>query len=358
MLVVHIGTHKTGTSALQKTLARNADRLLKRGVRYLSMGREGAAAHHELARALKKRGDKTVWQKVRKELSESEARINLISSEGFWFSEPANMKEQLEGVGDIRIIAYLRRQDRYLQSLYKQAVAGGRKISFAVWLKEMGRRGNYLPVIERWAAQFGDDAITIRPYEREGHAIDSIEDFGSFLGCSLLEQQKKGKIRGNASPRRELLHFIRAFNKLNFEVNRDEFFFSLIHKDKEYIRSGDLLSAAESAAMMREFEDENRVLVEKYYGKNQTPLFPALDENAAAPAIWGLDDRAFFDLTADVIDVIVRLAAEGKIQGIGEPSRRKGGKSASAAAVQASPEPAQTRQDAGNAEPNLRRQYS
>jgi hypothetical protein len=314
MLVIHIGTHKTGTSALQKTLTRNADRILKNGVRYLQAGREGAVAHHELARSLRKRGERTIWQKVRQELSEGSHRINLLSSEGFWFCEPATMKEQLPGVNEVRIVAYLRRQDRYLQSLYKQAVAGGRKVTFAAWLSEMGHRGNYLSVIERWAAEFGRDAITIRPYELGGKTVDSIEDFGLFLDCSLAEQHKKGRIRGNASPRSELLHFIRAFNKLNLEVDRDELFFSLIHKDKEYARSGDMLTAAESAEMMREFAEENRILVEKYYGGNCPSLFPELDEKVASPTLWGLQDRAFFDLTADVLDVVIKLAAEGKIR--------------------------------------------
>lgn len=314
MLIIHIGTHKTGTSALQGILTRESGRLLENGIAYMQSGREGAHAHHELARAISKHVNKSVWQKLRQELAESPCRINLISSEGFWFCEPERLKEELPEAGEVRIIAYLRRQDRYLQSLYKQAVAGGRKIDFAAWLGKMAHRGNYLAVIERWATQFGKEAITIRPYEREGKTIDSIEDFGSFLGLDLVDQQKKGKIRGNASPRRELLHFIRAFNKLELEVSRDELFFSLIHKDREYVRSADLLSPAESIAVMQEFAEENRMLVERYYGNDAVPLFPVLDENNAPPVFWGLDDRAFLDLTADVLDVVIRLAAQGKIR--------------------------------------------
>ena len=313
MLIIHIGTHKTGTSALQRTLSRNSERLLKAGVRYLRAGREGVTAHHDLAHALRKRLDKSVWQEVRKELAESQSSINLISSEAFWFCDPERLKEELPDAKDVRVVVYLRRQDRYLQSLYKQTVAGGRKIGFAAWLEERRHRGNYLPVLERWAIQFGRDAITIRPYERDGKTIDTIVDFGSFLGCNLVEPQKKGKIRGNASPRRELLHFIRAFNKLNLEVDRDKLFFTLIHRNKEYTRSADLLTHAESVAMMHEFAEENRKIAELYYGGARGLLFPELEENPAPPTIWGLDDRAFFDLTADVIDVIVSLAAEGQI---------------------------------------------
>jgi hypothetical protein len=239
--------------------------------------------------------------------------MNLISSEGFWFCDPAPLKEELRGEDQVKIVAYLRRQDRYLQSLYKQAVAGGRKITFGAWREEMADKGNYLSVIERWALQFGSEAITIRPYERGGRTIDSIEDFGSFIGFDFVDPRRRGRVHGNASPRRELLHFLRAFNKLSLEVNRDELFFSLIHRDREYVRSGDLLTAAESVAMMHQYAGENRILAEKYYRGTREPLFPELDENASSPAIWSLDDRAFFDLTADVLDVVIRLAAEGKI---------------------------------------------
>ncbi|HEX4159590.1 MAG TPA: hypothetical protein VHY79_14060 [Rhizomicrobium sp.] len=247
-------------------------------------------------------------------MAESTCRIDLISSEGFWFCDPGEVKEQLQGVNDVRIVAYLRRQDQYLQSLYKQAVAGGRNIDFTTWLGKMRHRGNYLAVVERWVAQFGKDAITIRPYERGGTRIDSVEDFGSFLGCDLVEQRKKGKVRGNASPRRELLHFIRAFNKLRLEVDREEFFYSLIRKNSEYIRSADLLTGPASIALMQEYQEDNALLAERYYGTTKGPLFPEMEENVTPPSVWGLDDPAFFELTADVIDVIITLAAEGKIR--------------------------------------------
>ncbi len=349
--------HKTGTTALQKVLCNHSDRLLKHGVRYVRAGREGADAHHELARSLWKHEGKSVWQTVRQELAESSCPIDLISSEGFWFRDPAELKKQLPDAKDIRVIAYLRRQDRYMQSLYKQTIAGGRKIGFGDWLSEKRRRGNYFSIIERWAAQFGRDAITIRPYERDGKTVDSIEDFGSFLGCDLVEQQKKkGKFRRNASPRRELLHFIRAFNKLDLEVDRDELFFSLIRRDGEYARSGDLLTATESIAMMQEYAEENRMLVEKYYGDTRGPLFPEMEENTAPPLVWGLDDHAFFDLTADVLDVVIGLAAEGKIRRRRDPVEHELEAEGSDTQNTSTAGRNQTRQETGNALPNRRRQ--
>src|SRR6202012_2460586 len=106
-----------------------------RGVHYLRRGRAGGKAHHELSWGIRERhgADVSAWEAVRAELAANAAATQVISSEAFWFTDPAGVKAQLGGVQDLRIVMYLRRQDKYLQSLYKQTVAGGRRISFKQW---------------------------------------------------------------------------------------------------------------------------------------------------------------------------------------------------------------------------------
>jgi hypothetical protein len=187
VLVLHIGTHKTGTSALQTYLSRRSEALEQAGVRYVQSARSAGKAHHELPWAIRgKRGaEMSAWRDLRAELDANSSVENIVSSEGFWYSDPAAVKAELQDVRDVRIVMYLRRQDKYLQSLYKQSVTGGRKTAFSDWLEKSRERGNYLAVVERWAAQFGADALMLRPYERDGHTIDVVRDFAGILGIEV-----------------------------------------------------------------------------------------------------------------------------------------------------------------------------
>jgi hypothetical protein len=311
VLVLHIGTHKTGTSALQTYLSRRPEVLEQAGARYVQSARSAGKAHHELPWAIRgKRGaEMSAWRDLRAELDAYSSVENIVSSEGFWFSDPAAVKAELQGVRDIRIVMYLRRQDKYLQSLYKQSVTGGRKTAFSDWLERSRERGDYLAVVEQWAAQFGADALVVRPYERDGHTIDVVKDFGEFLGIDVGER-KRGKTH-NPSPRLELLQFIRAFNQLDLNVDRDKFFYSFIHRNPDYIRSADLLSYEQSTSLLSEYADGNRVLAERYHGG--VALFPDLTREAAAD-IWPPDGEAYFSMIVHVLDAVVALASSGEIK--------------------------------------------
>lgn len=307
MLILHIGTHKTGTTSLQATLARAGDALLAHGIRYVEAGREGRLSHNPLAWAIRGRRntDISLWQDVREELADSRA-THVLSSEGFWFEDPAVIRAQLPDATEARVVVYLRRQDQYLQSLYKQTVSSGRKVDFDTWMGEMGYRGDYLTVLRKWAAAFGRDAIVVRPYERNGRTIDVIEDFLDVLGVDPHVLEGRKVRASNPSPRREVLHFLRAFNQLGLKVDHDKLFYSIIKRQKSYIRSADLLSHAQCIALMERYAADNAAVAEEFCRNSAGPLFPALAEKSK-PEIWSLDDPEFFGLTVDVIRAIVNL---------------------------------------------------
>src|SRR6185312_16148290 len=113
MLYLHIGTHKTGTSALQTFLTRRSPGLEKRGLHYVQAGLGDAHAHHALSWSLRGQylGDASVWDEARAEIARYSARPTVISSEAFWYTDPASLVEKLKDVGPLRIVLYVRRQD-------------------------------------------------------------------------------------------------------------------------------------------------------------------------------------------------------------------------------------------------------
>ncbi|MEI9932887.1 MAG: hypothetical protein WDM89_20705 [Rhizomicrobium sp.] len=319
MLILHIGTHKTGTSSLQSVLTQRADALREKGVRYIEAARENRIAHHPLAWAIRgRRGAAlTVWDDVRRELQNAAEPVKLLSTEGFWFEDPDAIKEQLAWSGPVRIVAYVRRQDKYLQSLYKQTVASGRKTDFDKWLKDVPHRGDYYSVIARWADTFGERAITLLPYERSGRTIDVVEDFLRVLNLDPGPLLAGRKYPQNPSPRRELLHFLRAFNQLNLKMDHEKFFYSVIQRNKAYVRSTDLLSAERCAALLEDHAESNRKLAERFWHDETMPLFPAFVPHGL-PQQWGLDDPEFFTLTVDVLKAVVKF-----LDGENEPRKKK-----------------------------------
>ncbi len=316
MLILHIGTHKTGTSALQDVLVHNAELLDASGVHYIKAGLSGRRAHHNLSWSLRGMFDlaPSVWDEVRAELGASQSRTNIISSEAFWFTDPALVRAELQSVADVQVVVYLRRQDKYLQSLYKQTVKGGRRMAFPQWREQFGFRGDYAKVIDQWGAQFGPEAICLRPYERQGKTIDVIEDFISRLGIPELRDRsdygalQRQSYHHNRSPRAELTELIRAFNQLNLDINYAALAFLVMKKNPEYVRSSDLLNYEQCCELMAGFDSGNRSLVENFYRESEL-LFPDLAP-FASPEMWQRDDPQFFKLTRDFLDALMQIVLD------------------------------------------------
>ncbi|MDB5423927.1 MAG: hypothetical protein JWQ29_1343, partial [Phenylobacterium sp.] len=91
MIFLHIGRHKTGTSALQQFLRKNRPALAERGLAYVAPAR-GGPANHDLANALNPawmaRADATGLAIAERELEVAPRRLRqagdkIVSSEAF-----------------------------------------------------------------------------------------------------------------------------------------------------------------------------------------------------------------------------------------------------------------------------------
>ena len=129
-LIVHIGTHKTGTTSIQNTLEQNRALLAEWQVLYPRTDRDPwpdldkhcsvYAAAVNSSSVIKSRE----YDLLMKEFEGSGCHTMILSEEGL--SEPkeeiidffSTFKEHF----DIEIVCYLRRQDLFLESLYNQFV--------------------------------------------------------------------------------------------------------------------------------------------------------------------------------------------------------------------------------------------
>ena len=201
---LHVGTHKTATTAIQRFCAVNTAALAARGTCYPLAGRLGESypGHHNAARELfgHPSFDPALgtFEQVVAEIAGSRAPRACVSSEEFeyLYDRPEaleRMRDALVSIGYRPVVViYLRAQGDYVESLYAEAVKAGFTLGFDAFVRDIVREGvlrfgngwtipfEYSRMIDGFAGAFGDDVI-VRPYTRGSDAHSVIRDFVSIV---------------------------------------------------------------------------------------------------------------------------------------------------------------------------------
>lgn len=143
-LVVHAGLHKTGTTALQRVLEADRDRLFGLGILFPRTGfvdqvrvsaRQGATPGHALLEGALLKGDRGVLDALHAEIDASGAERVILSCENFSFPTESDEHaaefadrffEEFARFDQIRVVAFVRRPDTYVDSLYRELLFLGR----------------------------------------------------------------------------------------------------------------------------------------------------------------------------------------------------------------------------------------
>lgn len=206
-IFLHIGYNKTGTTAIQRHLARNTGALLQSGVLYPSTGRD-RIAHHMLADSIgfgpRKKSDDEIANNLRELREELEQEIRtcgpihsvVISSEMFRRKRLlAYVKELFESYS-VRVLVYLRRHDQWCESVYNQAVKSvpnppwGRGFeAFLEYQRTKGAEFGYFSrTVDHWANAFGKENVIVRPFEDVQNTPNITADCLRSIGCFELAQ--------------------------------------------------------------------------------------------------------------------------------------------------------------------------
>ncbi|WP_140056128.1 hypothetical protein [Oceanibaculum nanhaiense] len=188
-LIIHIGSTKTGSSALQEFLFLNRRKLKDSGVLYPETGVVqnahhilGAALHPtaytmhlgDLSEDINSRRDAFLGMaaSVREEAKNSGCQTVVLSTEYLWgvFDDIFYRIWRQEFQSQKTILyASVRRPDYWLQSSYLQALKSGEARSFKDWLAEFSSDPlsgtSYIDVIDRWFFGVGAEKGVVRTYE-------------------------------------------------------------------------------------------------------------------------------------------------------------------------------------------------
>lgn len=177
-LTIHIGPHKTGTTAIQVAFAGASGALRRQGLLYPRTNWL-FSAQHRLAFALKGRtipgldrpDPATEIDELLRALDRFSGNRAFISSEEFFACPPDAIRHLHDRLGPARIVAFPRRPDDFLVSCYNQKIkqpGNGFSAPIRRFLdgpEQIAPEFDYLACISAWADVFGDAAIRLETYE-------------------------------------------------------------------------------------------------------------------------------------------------------------------------------------------------
>lgn len=196
-VLIHIGTHKTGSTSLQQFCVRAADQLNDDGILYPESGRptdhDPPWGHHVLAWSIQNKHGWTGlegWKTVKDEVASSDVSCVLLSSEGFVTCSVDQIRRIRSFFPDaeVRVLVYLREPFSHMLSVYKQYVTTwGETRSFQKFADAKMHLCDYPALIDRWRQGLGSGRILTRSFEQccsrsKGLEASLLEVLGLELG--------------------------------------------------------------------------------------------------------------------------------------------------------------------------------
>ncbi len=234
-VVLHLGTDKTGTTAIQQLFRHNRRRLVERGVLY---PRSPGKVRH-LGLSLYARPDKVLlesrdWlrgdhtdpavfrrrlrRRLRREVDQSGAASMVLSDEALYRMTSESLTRLRGLVAPIarrlRVVVYLRRQDDHLVSRYQQAVKVGQAEPLDVWARrDFTNLYDFAGRVETWRGALRPTDLVVRPFEPSRfHGGSLVEDFADAAGLDLrIDELRPVKVR-NESLGVEAVELLRILN--------------------------------------------------------------------------------------------------------------------------------------------------
>lgn len=275
-LILFIGHHKVGSSALQTYLARNALPLLRRGILYPAVEAQGLSAllaaalagkdqpagaipvnyreahnalafgmmhahapdrHHvpALHQGLPPAADMLVA--IRRQIEEFRPETLILAAEvfaNFGAAAPTLIEDLAAAIAPdtVRLTASLRRVDDYMISWHAQRLRFGQKPRSlpegAVGHYMRSIHFNYRQMIEPWIARLPGAGLRLRGYDQVLAAGGAVQDFLAGHGIDPVPGGP-AEPRVNAGLHRGLIEIARQANLLLTPAEAHESFLALLH---------------------------------------------------------------------------------------------------------------------------------
>lgn len=306
-IFLHIGTHKTGTTTIQKAARKNETILAASGCLYPAyslIGKKGHYAHHHVAHGLagvpenrlNAEESKLFLQEVVRQTKNYDCA--LISAEPMYrhYSDNQRVFENAEtywqvreeyiskvkdcfGPADVQVVLTVRRQADFALSLYQENVKVRRYSSeFPAFLEAHWYYFEYLKQIELWEKNFGSVKLFVfEDLVKDGNLVSNFFEALNGIDTKSFVLPEKT----NESLCSDFLEFKRQMNRTSFpRANLNNLRQFLVKnsqswakerktKTQQLVADSDILNE-----FQHRFEHENELLADRYFD-GRDALFPA-----------------------------------------------------------------------------------
>lgn len=301
---IHVGTPKTGTSAIQVFCSKNRKLLKEKGVCYPNLGFDfpGISSNrngHCLNAYIFDENHKRLRDQEREVADQALEKLTgmldnfpvfVLSDEQIWNNKDItterllHYKEKLAEAGaDMKIIVYLRRQDLLIQSYWAQQVKEYMNTCFSDYI--VSKKAKYFKLdydkrLEEMAAAVGRENIIVRVYEKQQYyGGNIISDFLHLFDLEMTDEFKQSDHVVNASLEGACLEAKRLLNanprfttKLNFVVPM----LTTIQQEKVGeggYSTGRYFSEEKHQAFLEKYREGNEKVARDYLGREDGVLF-------------------------------------------------------------------------------------
>lgn len=200
-LILHVGPGKTGTTALQRSLAKHADFLNQRDYAAITLQydfKEMMAYFTPRKSGLKPADiDPAGMRQLFEQTINAVPQKNVIVSSEYMAGPMTNSQTQAidktryltEAYDNIVIVFYIRRQDNMYESIFQQQYKKGQVENFAAFCEKYDVAGlDFSKRLMMFEQAFPKAQIIVRPYEFTVSEVDILRDFLNSLGVSDLPE--------------------------------------------------------------------------------------------------------------------------------------------------------------------------
>lgn len=332
VVYLHIGTPKTGSSAIQFFCGNNRKLLKEKGVAYPKMpfAFEGIGQYrnaHFLSHKVYKddkrdyAAQREIYQEGMKVIQESlqQADKVVLSDEHLWNETEWDeerfqmLRMQMEKMGaTLKVIVYLRRQDLLVQSYWAQQVKEGLQLSFLEYLEQ--RRYAYFQMhyakrLSRIEKAVGLENLIVRVYEKEQYAGEErtiLSDFMDILSINDLSDFSQDEPIRNTSLSGIYLEYKRRMNQYPIYRTKKNFLVVILtrlqekEQGKQFYDQAVWFDRESHQKFMSQFEEENSFVAVRYLHRESGRLFLA-DASFEQKEKTEYSDRELFELCGRVL---------------------------------------------------------
>ena len=282
IIYIHIGTHKTGSTAIQETLRINKKLLKKNNCMLLRIkglcDRILKMDSFDINRLdIEKNNVKRTIKKAKCDniiLSCENLSGNVMNA----YMDNELIARSLKYIFSdyqVKIIVYLRRQDFFIESLYTQLIHEGNSWSFNEFKKKIAIRSfDWFAFLTRFAIFFEKSNLIVRPYEkiqlRDG---DVVKDFFHLLDIDMDARFKCPK-KLNHDYNREALKIARICNTF-LDKNKKVRLRNLLQVTNYMQPFGhySFFSKEERKALLTHYHSTNAMVAKEYLNRDNGKLF-------------------------------------------------------------------------------------